>query len=753
MFASLRSPRLLRQTTQLAFFWFVPLVILLAASTFLEKKYGTAWAHKHLYQAIWFTALWAITGLSAAVALWQQRKRLSGPVLLLHTAFLLILAGAYITRLTGIQGVVHLRQDIEVTAYYTKPDARITQLPFSLRLQRFSTSYYPGTDHPSDYISVVQVTHPDGRRSMQRISMNRIGQAGHWRLYQSSFDEDGRGSVLTVNCDPWGTGITYTGYALLLLAFLTVLFHRKGLFRNSLRQLSRLTGLWLLGLFATGTAEARTGVDNGVIPREQADLFRPIQLLSEGRIQPFGTFALHFTRKITGKRRYRGFTNEQIALGWMLFPDVWKYEPMIEVNSRTLCRRLGIEKRAALQDFFTPEGTYRLGTLLTGNETDLLQPARETHEKVELILMLRQGMLLRAFPAGDPESPVWYAPADSLPPSVGSEQRNLIREWLPLLRSELLAKHTDSIRLYADKLRSYQNRHGGNSLLSARRIQTELTYNRLTLSVWVSRAALLLGMVGLVVLTIPGRRRAVSSASDPFLARRNRGLPTKVVCLAPFLLLGVLLTEIGLRTAVCGRLPLGNGYETLLTLAALLLTLAAGLGRRIALAAPLGTLLAGFCLLVSGFSRMDSQIMPLAPVLHSPLLGIHVSTIMAAYALLSLLLLNSLTALVHKGWRHRPASVLLAHVLLVPALALLATGIFLGAVWANVSWGNYWSWDPKETWALITLLIYALPVHRRTFPALGHPLWLHLYLCCAFAGVLMTYLGVNYFLGGLHSYA
>ena len=86
-------------------------------------------------------------------------------------------------------------------------------------------------------------------------------------------------------------------------------------------------------------------------------------------------------------------------------------------------------------------------------------------------------------------------------------------------------------------------------------------------------------------------------------------------------------------------------------------------------------------------------------------------------------------------------------------IALLFIGILLGAVWANISWGKYWSWDPKETWALITFMIYGVAFHQRSIPFLRRPLWFHLYLVLAFPTVLMTYFGVNYFLGGMHSYA
>lgn len=748
------STRLPRRLVRLAFLLLLPLALLLAVTTFLEKEHGTAWVHGHIYGTTWFTIAWALPGTAALAGLLLQRRRLSAPVQLLHAALLLILAGALVTRFTGVQGAVHLRQGVETTEYYVKPDAHIARLPFSLRLERFRIQYYPGSDRASDYLSEICVTHPDGSRSRHTISMNRIGRLpGGWRLYQSSFDDDGRGSLLSLNCDPWGTGLTYAGYALLLLGFVAVLFHRKGLFRTSLRRLARLTAVWLAVAAASWPGEVRAGTDNGVIPPAQAELFARVQLLNEGRIQPFGTFALHFTRKVTGQHRYRGFTNEQIALGWIFFPEVWQYEPMIEVKSRALRQRLGLKKRAALRDFFTAEGAYRLNDLLDGGDPDLQQAARETQEKIELILMLQQGLLLNLFPVKGADHTVWYAPTDSLPSHVGDGPRALIRHALPLLRAELLQGQTDSVRLFVDKLKAYQQQQGAGTALSARRVETELTYNRLQLTRWISRAALLLGVAGLLALLLPGRRTEPSAPALPTTVGRRSHILRAALRLTPAVLLPALLVELGLRIAVCGRLPLGNGYETLLTLAALLLLLATVLGRRIALAAPFGTLLAGFCLLVSTFGRMDPQILPLAPVLNSPLLGIHVSTIMAAYALLSLLFINSLAALLVPRWRRTPVPTLFAQVLLTPALALLAVGIFLGAVWANVSWGNYWSWDPKETWALITLLAYAVPVHRRTFGFLQRPLVLHSYLCAAFLILLMTYLGVNYLLGGMHSYA
>ena len=168
---------------------------------------------------------------------------------------------------------------------------------------------------------------------------------------------------------------------------------------------------------------------------------------------------------------------------------------------------------------------------------------------------------------------------------------------------------------------------------------------------------------------------------------------------------------------------------------------------------PIGLLVTGFALLVALLGESDPPVTPVMPVLSSPLLCIHVMIIMLAYALLAIICMFSVSALILM--RRHPDRImkLTSFTVLLHTLAvfLLTTGIFVGAVWANVSWGSYWQWDPKETWALITLLVYSVPLHRFSVK-MSHKFF-HWYLVIAFLCVLITYFGVNYFLGGLHSYA
>lgn len=233
-------------------------------------------------------------------------------------------------------------------------------------------------------------------------------------------------------------------------------------------------------------------------------------------------------------------------------------------------------------------------------------------------------------------------------------------------------------------------------------------------------------------------------------------IPANVVVLVDTVALAVLY---GLRWAIQGHVPMSNGYETMLFIALVAQLFAASLvvGRisRISLLTALAMIISAFALLVSHLSFMSPEMTPLMPVLQSPLLSIHVSTIMVAYALFAILTLVSVAALIayRRGGAQAEYMTLVCELLLYPAVFLLTTGIFLGAVWANVSWGTYWSWDPKETWALITLMVYAVPMHKGMIGRFGNPRFYHIYIICAFLSVLVTYFGVNYILGGMHSYA
>lgn len=661
------------------------MVLLLAAATFAEQAYGTDLVERYVYHTAWFCLLWGVLALFTVGALVRRRLWRNLPALLLHVSFLVMLAGALATFLGSRKGVVHLTVGNETRSYVEQESGRLVELPFTLRLDSFRIACYPGTDAPADYISYLHGERP--------VSMNRILVREGFRFYQSSFDDDGQGSWLTVNYDPWGTAVTYAGYLLLGISMLWLLVARSGEFRRLLRHpLLRRGGMWVLLLLCTGSPLHAGRRSLPALARRQADSLARTQVIYNDRVAPLNTLARDFVLKLAGQPAYGGMTPEQVLSGWLLRPEVWQEEPMIRIKSAELCRLLHLEgPYARLTDLFDGEN-YRLqaywkgGHAPSGEMSPLQRAIVETDEKVGLILMLRNGTLIRPLPDDGSVKP-----------------------------------------------------------LSDVRISAELLYNRIPFSKLLFMFNLTVGLLAFFRLLCRGVRRP-SAPLPPASRRIDAFFPWALRAAFLFQLLGYVM-----RWYVSGRIPLSNGYETMQFMALCALFLSCLLRRRFPFTVPFGLLLSGFALLVSHLGQMNPQITPLMPVLASPWLSAHVSLIMMSYALFAFMMLNGILALCLR--RSARMLMLLSRLLLYPAAFCLGAGIFLGAVWANLSWGRYWAWDPKEVWALITLMVYGAAFHTRSLRSFRHPLFFHIYLIAAFLTVLMTYFGVNYLLGGMHSYA
>ena len=670
---------------------YVALVVVLAVTTFVEQARGTAFAGAHVYHAVWFALLWGVLAVLTLVACVRMRLWRRVPLLLLHGSFLVILGGALITFLWGEQGYVHLEEGKTTDRFVVQDSRHLLPLPFSLRLDSFRIVCYPGTEAPADYVSYIHVS-GNGRESQKAsVSMNRIFSCGGYRFYQSSYDPDGRGSWLSVNHDPWGIGVTYAGYALLGLSMLWVLCSRGGEFRRLLRHpLLRMGGFLVLFLLLGTTLQAAER-KLPVLNLKQADSLASVQVIYHDRVVPFNTLARDFVLKLTGKPAYKGLEPEQVIGGWLLHPEVWKDEPMIRIKSAALRRRLGLESDfARLSDLFDGQ-TYRLQAYwdASDNHSGELSPL----DKAIVETDEKVGLILML------------------------QQGTLIR---PLPDDGSVAR------------------------LPEAKVRAELLYNRIPFSRWLFMFNLSVGLLAFALLLYKGLRPVAADG------RMLRGVERFFACALWAALLFQALGY-GLRWYIGGRIPLSNGYETMQFLALATLLLACLLRRRFPFTLPFGFLLSGFALLVSYLGQMNPQITPLMPVLVSPWLSSHVSLIMMSYALFAFLMLNGVLALCVR--REALRLMLLSRLLLYPAVFFLGAGIFLGAIWANVSWGHYWSWDPKEVWALVTFMVYAVPFHAGSLSRLRKPLFFHVYMMVAFLTVLMTYFGVNYVLGGMHSYA
>jgi ABC-type transport system involved in cytochrome c biogenesis permease subunit len=431
-----------------------------------------------------------------------------------------------------------------------------------------------------------------------------------------------------------------------------------------------------------------------VLPEETADKFGRLFVVYNDRVCPMQTYALDFTRKLHGKHHYGEYTAEQMLTGFIFFYDDWTKEPVVKGKD-----------------------------------------ARKTAEKEALVMSLHEGTPLKMFPYNDGQRTLWYAPTDRLPDTMDGEHQKYVREVFSRLNGEVHAGHWNTVNAYLDKLLLYQKTFCESSIPTPLQVNAERMYNSIPFATVLFMTCLTIGIV-LFLLTIV----------RPSLLQRKKVLAN--VALLMLLCWLSLTICLALRWTVTGTVPMSNGYETMLFMAWVVMMLVLLVHRRFPIALTFGFLLAGFLLLVSHLSQMDPQMTPVMPVLNSPLLAIHVSIIMMAYALLSLTFISSLTALTVR--RMAEQMQMLSLLMLYPALTCLGFGIFIGAIWANVSWGTYWSWDPKETWALITLMVYAVPAHRSFHKS---QFSMHIYMVLAFLTMLMTYFGVNYFLGGMHSYA
>ena len=680
----------------------------MAVATWIESVRGTDFIEQGVYKTNWFTSCWILLSIFSLVIIIRRRLWKRKIVFSLHLSFLIILIGALTTHLTSKQGIVHLRQMVPTNVY--KVDAngkgmskKSALMPFTLTMRSFQIVTYPGTEAPQDYVTRFDCL--DGKHEEilhGQVSMNVIFRYKGYRLYQTSYDPDFKGSWLAVNYDPYGTPITYVGYAMLALSMIIFLMTGAGHFKRLLRSdcLSRrhimlffVVSCFPISSFAKGN---NSELPISVIERAQADKMKTQQVVYNNRVVPVNTMAIDFVLKITGKKSFRGLTPEQVMFSWMLYPNQWQYVPMIRLKTEQLCKKLGATgPYVRFVDFFDAKGEYKLNKWLNeenGKHSSFASDVEQADEKVGIILMLSKGELGRP---------------------VKKEHR-----------------------------------------LSDEKVKAEIFYNEWPVCDVLYMFNLTMGILIFVIYIL--RLLGLRNTKSLFSVIRSAKLwhVFEVMLGLSFILL---LGNFVIRWYIAGSIPLSNGYETMQFMALISTAFALILNRRLQITLPIGFCLSGILLLVSHIGLQNPQITPLMPVLHSPWLSSHVSCIMMSYSLYAFMLFVSATSLVldmRGRYRKQVESLtIISRILLYPATFLLAIGIFLGAIWANVSWGSYWSWDPKEVWALITMLVYGFAFHTESLTIFTSDKLFNAYIVFSFLTILMTYFGVNYLLGGMHSYA
>ena len=711
------------------------LVVCMGFSTIVEKFFGKDYVSEVIYDSWWFAALWALTAIVSMLYLIRKKVYRRFAVMMLHTSFIVILIGAMTTHVTSREGTLHLRKG-EAVAAFTDNEGVACALPFDICLKDFEIVHYPGTDAVMDYKAHI-IVDSNGTEEEACISMNNIGKFADYRFYQSSYDADGQGTVLLVAFDPYGIAITYTGYLLLLAGLILTMCSKHSRIRQLLRIATRSALTMLVLCLCCGQARAGETVD-----KEIADEMGQVAVLYNGRICPLNTAATDFVTKLCGKSTWQGMSANEIFLNWTIFYTEWEKRTIIKVKDREVQKILGINgKWACVRDFYTSQNDYKLKDKISDVSLpeSTRKAIRETDEKIQVVTMFYNSELLRIFPLSNHGVIEWQKPGSTeLPQDVGEAEFQFINHIMDHLVMSILAKDVTKAKSIIAKIRVYQKEKAQDILPSGALMQAEIINNRLLSATWSVFVCLIFSLLFCVMFFSRRPERRVGICHTVFV-----------------LLLTIYITLlIALRWWISGHVPMSNGFETMLFMAWISMLLTLTLTRHFPVMKAFGPVVSSFCLLVAMLASGNPQITQLMPVLQSPLLTFHVVFVMLAYAILAIITLIAIQCLalrLHTSEMERMTA--LSQFLLYPAVAFLAIGIFIGAVWANVSWGTYWSWDPKETWALITLMVYAIPLHQSSLWQSRKPRSYHWFVLLSFLTVLMTYFGVNYFLSGMHSYA
>lgn len=671
----------------------------------------------------------------------------------------------------------------------------VLPVAYSLTLEDFVLDTYPGSDNPASYESFLKLNDEQAGIKDQPVHIwmnNPLNYAGS-KHFQSSYDQDRKGTILSVNHDP-GKWPTYIGYGLLTLGFLLILL-RDILWRQGnpdaargaaarVREGALVGALALCGVLAASGAVAQTpgqepgheGHDHGamrpddgghVVLNDRARLEAGQLIVQDfqGRMKPLDTLAREMSMKVTKSTRFEGRDPLDMLLAFAVQPNYWWGHPVISVRNPGVKKLINAAPDAK---FVSAASLFKNDEYILNDDVEEAHrtPARERtktqqqlitfDERLHMLYLSLQGNTLRLYPVPGDENHTWLGiseVAEKLTPAQKTEYDAAFTALFGGLQSGDQNRVLEGIRLTRD----LQHKYGADALPSGAAVKAELVLNKLQPFVWSTLPYL----GGFMVLMYAFFYGLLKRDAKPWPWRH----PLYLAGMALFVG-GLALHLYGyvLRWIASGRAPLSNGHESLLFIA-----LAVGfaglifeLTSRQAAAGSLGALLTAVVLGVSMMGTFDPAIGPLVPVLASYWLNIHVTIITASYGFLGLsALLGALTLVLFmvEATRRRdfgPAVVKLDRLnvaVMTTGLGMLAIGTYLGGVWANESWGRYWGWDAKETWALVSVLVYAAILHFRWIPALRNAYVQAACSLVAISSVVMTYFGVNYFLSGLHSYA
>ena len=684
----------------------------------------------------------------------------------------------------GAKGVANAPVRIAVGGldFWIKYGSKKYELPFSLRLNDFIAEKYPGTEKSySSFMSKVTVI--DDPTYDYDIYMNHILNHGGYRFFQASFDPDEKGTVLSVNHDALGTGITYVGYFLLYIGLLGVMFFGKTRFKKLAKMLEDIRikkatlGLILMLGFSSAVAQnhahnlptvaADSVLQADAIDPQQAAKFGALVIQDTGgRMKPANTFASELVRKVSKSDHYKSLDANQVLLSMTQNPLLWYQVPFVYLKrgNDSLRSLVGVDKKAkyaAFANFFDTSGNYKLAPMLesaykSATPNQFQKDFIETDRKVNLLFSALEGKVLRIFPVPNDENNRWISLPEVNEINLQGVDSLYVNNVIPLYFASLRQGKATQDYTQADQLleslKGYQQKYGADVMPSEKQIEAEIQYNKYDifkkLFSWYMYAGTLLFLILIAQIL--------------YNVRFLRGVIN--VFIGIIALLFVLHTAgLAARWYISGHAPWSDAYESMIYVAWATMGMGLAFGRKSNLTIAATAFVASMILMIAHWNWMDPEIANLVPVLDSYWLMIHVAVIVGSYGPFALGMILGIISLIlmlittnksaQKMRLHIAELTVVNELALTVGLIMLTIGNFLGGQWANESWGRYWGWDPKETWALISILIYAFVLHMRLVPGLRGKWIYSLSSVVAFASIMMTYFGVNFYLTGLHSYA
>ena len=704
-----------------------------------------------------------------------------------------------IVKLLGGKGANNPFKKIEVGGldFAFKYGSKLLELPFEIKLNDFIAERYPGTEKSyASFESKVSVLDAENEDFDFHIYMNNILNHRGYKFFQSSFDPDEKGTILSVNHDYWGTWLTYLGYYLLYFGLMAVLLSKHARMESLRRQLdkikikkSKLVMLILFLISFNGYTQTPHGSDHAnvrptqtqldsilklnITPVIEADRFGHLVIQdTDGRMKPINTYASELLRKLSKKDVYQTFDANQVFLSMQESPQLWYNVPLIYLKAKkadTIRTLLGLNKTAkyaALVDFLSPNLDYKLGPYLEDAYSAQVPTAiqkifKETDQRVSLLFNTLEGSALRLYPIPDDENNTWvsskgfreggYVLKDSL---YGNFIKTGFIAYMATLQNDKVLKtdFSKSHRLL-DAIKSTQIKYGGATMLSEDKIATEILYNRYDIFKKLFEYYMYASSFMFLLLIIQ------------IFKDRSKALHYSVQFFKYLIWICFGLHTLGLvvRWYISGHAPWSDAYESMIYVAWATMAFGVMLGKKSDLTFASTAFVTAMILMIAHWNWMDPSIGNLQPVLNSYWLMIHVAIIVGSYGPFTLgMILGLITLLLmiltnaknkEKMALNIKELTIINEMALTVGLVMLTIGNFLGGMWANESWGRYWGWDPKETWALISIMIYAFVIHMRLIPGLRSRFGFSVASVLAYGSIMMTYFGVNFYLAGLHSYA